>query len=103
MHLTSFVIAASSKTASEKEKTAMELWQSAAAYLSVSVLQAKDFDGGLAMPCVFEDPCDVLAYLIPDKQQHKVVARLLRGLLHPNPACRATVDQALNDDFLHGI
>ena len=97
------VIVASSKRVSSKEKTAMEMWQVAAIYTYVSVLQAKDFDGGVAMPCVFEDPCDPLAYLIPDKQQYKVVARLLRGLLHPNPACRATVDQALSDDFLHGI
>lgn len=55
------------------------------------------------MPFVSEDTCDDLAYLIPDKQQHKVVARLLRGLLYPNPACRPTVDEALNDDFLHGF
>lgn len=44
-----------------------------------------------------------LAAVVQDTQQYKVVARLLRRLLHPNPAHRCTVDQALDDDFLHGV
>ena len=47
--------------------------------------------------------CESLAKVIPDKQQHNVVDRLLRGLLHPDSTCRYTVDQALTDDFLYGI
>ncbi|KAL3146806.1 Chk1 protein kinase [Trebouxia sp. C0009 RCD-2024] len=60
---------------------------------------ATSFIDGHAMP----EYAASLANLILDMQQHKVVARLLRGLLHPDSACRYTVDQALNDDFLYGI
>ena len=54
-------------------------------------LQAENFDVGHAILSGAND----LAELIPDKQQRKAVARLLRGLLHPNPACRLTADEAL--------
>lgn len=59
----------------------------------------RDFDAGHGIP----SGAAVLARLIPDKQQHRVVARLLRSLLHPDPACRPSVDEVLNNDFLHGI
>ena len=62
-------------------------------------LHERNFDAGHAIP----SGAAVLARLVPDKQQHRIVARLLRSLLHPDPACRPTVDEALDDDFLHGI
>ena len=62
-------------------------------------LQANNFDAGHAILSGAND----LAGLIPDKQQRKAVAKLVRGLLHPNPACKLTVDEALKDDLLHGM
>ena len=63
-------------------------------------MQVESFNDGYA---VADGPDKVaLANVVPDKQQYNVVARLLRGLLHPNPSHRYTVDQALNDDFLYG-
>lgn len=59
---------------------------------SVCRVQAKRFYDGHAMP----DSLDDLAYIVADKQQYRVAARLLCGLLHPNPSQRYTVDQALN-------
>ena len=58
-------------------------------------VQAESFNDGYA---VADGPDKVaLANVDPDKQQYKVVARLL---LHPNPSHRYTVDQALNDEFV---
>lgn len=62
-------------------------------------LQEKTFDAGHAMP----RGLDKLANLIPDMPQLNAAARLLRGLLHPNPECRPTIDQVLSDEFLLGI
>lgn len=41
-----------------------------------------------------------LARLIPDVNEHTSAARLIRRLLHPDPYCRPTAQQALEDDFL---
>ena len=42
-----------------------------------------------------------LAELIPDVTEYTCAARLLRRLLHPDPLRRPTVQQVLDDDFLH--
>ena len=67
----------------------------AARWDCIDALQARSFDDGNAMP----DYPENLAFVIPDKQQHKMLVRLLRGLLHPDAACRYTVDPALNEPF----
>lgn len=41
-----------------------------------------------------------LARHIPDVNEHTSAARLIRCLLHPDPYCRSTAQQALEDDFL---
>ena len=58
-------------------------------------MQAGAHAAGSAVP--FE--AERLARLIPDVNEHTSAARLIRRLLHPDPACRPTVQQALDDDF----
>ena len=61
------------------------------------LLQARSHDAGSSAPeFTFR-----LAQLIPDVHQHTCAARLVRGLLHPDPSQRPSVQQALDDDFLH--
>ena len=59
-------------------------------------MQAGAHAAGSAVP--FE--AEWLARLIPDVNDHTSAARLIRRLLHPDPARRPTVRQALDDDFL---
>ncbi len=59
-------------------------------------MQADAHAAGSAVPIAPK----FLADLIPDVNEHTSAARLIRRLLHPDPARRPTVQQALDDDFL---
>ncbi|KAL3160380.1 hypothetical protein ABBQ32_010706 [Trebouxia sp. C0010 RCD-2024] len=87
-------------TAADDMEMTPEMQTNSDAYvLSRHAAWERDFDAGHGSP----SGAAVLARLMPDKQQHRVVARLLQSLLQPKPACRVTVDEALNDELLHGI
>ncbi len=59
-------------------------------------MQEADRDAGSPVPAGEE----AMAKLISDVDQHRLAARLMRRLLHPDPKYRPTVQQALQDDFL---
>ena len=62
-------------------------------------MQAIDWEAGHVLPC----GRDTLARLVPDATQYKCVGRLLRQLLHPQFACRPTVQDLLEHEFLNGV
>ena len=59
-------------------------------------MQADAHAAGSAVPIAPK----FLAGLIPDVNEHTSASRLIQRLLHPDPAHRPSVQQALNDDFL---